>query len=135
MSYERYLDWLSEARDDFETAEDLFKLKRYAKACFFAQQTAEKALKALLMKRCRVFERSHSIRVLLERAKACGIEVPEELFESARILDRHYIPTRYPNAWPAGAPHEHYVERDAAEAIAHARKILEFVEREVTGDS
>lgn len=132
MSYERYLDWLSEARDDFEAAEDLLKLKRYAKACFFAQQAAEKALKALLIKRCGVYERSHSVKVLLEKVREHGIEVPIELFESARILDRHYIPTRYPNAWPAGAPHEHYVERDATEAITHARKILEFVEREVT---
>jgi len=44
----RYLDWLDEARDDLESAEYLLNGGRYSKACFYAQQAAEKAVKALL---------------------------------------------------------------------------------------
>jgi len=39
------LDRLYEASEDLETARSLFKLRRYAHACFHAQQAAEKALK------------------------------------------------------------------------------------------
>lgn len=45
MSWERWADWLQDAEDDL--AADLARLGRYAKACFHAQQAAEKALKAL----------------------------------------------------------------------------------------
>ena len=32
----------------------------------------------------------------------------EDLIEKARVLDNFYIPARYPNSHPAGAPFEHY---------------------------
>ena len=49
MNKSRGLDWYYEARDDLEAALDLMKLGRYSKACYFSQQCAEKALKALLI--------------------------------------------------------------------------------------
>jgi len=42
-------------------------------------------------------------------------------------LDRHYIPSRYPNAYAAGSPFEFYDESTAREAIGAARKVLELV--------
>ncbi len=41
---------------------DLLRLGRYSKACYFAQQAAEKALKALLIKRLNRYEHTHSVR-------------------------------------------------------------------------
>jgi HEPN domain-containing protein len=37
-----------------------------------------------------------------------------------------YIPTRYPNGLPGGAPFQVYTAAQAVEAIAGARTILEF---------
>lgn len=50
-----------------------------------------------------------------------------ELFlERAKRLDRHYIPTHYPNGFDVGTLREDYTRRDADEAIADAGSILEL---------
>jgi HEPN domain-containing protein len=52
---------------------------------------------------------------------------PEDLIGKARILDNFYVPTRYPNGHPQGAPFEHYGEMQSEVAIRYAGEILEFV--------
>jgi len=32
------------------------------------------------------------------------VEVPETLLEAVKELDLHYIPARYPDAYPEGSP-------------------------------
>ena len=108
VSWERWADWLQDAEDDFAAAADLARLGRYAKACFHAQQAAEKALKALLIAKAGRYERTHSAYALLLAAERAGLEVPREVKDAAEELDRHYVPSRYPNAWPWGPPHAHY---------------------------
>jgi HEPN domain-containing protein len=40
-----------------------------------------------------------------------------------------YVPTRYPNGHPEGAPFEHFGRLQSDEAIRHAGEIVEFVRR------
>ena len=49
------------------------------------------------------------------------------LEDKAKVLDSFYVPTRYPNGHPEGAPHEHYGDLQSSEAIEYASEILEFV--------
>lgn len=56
-----------------------------------------------------------------------SVHVPDTLIEKARVLDTFYIPPRYPNSHPEGAPFEHYGPLQSEEAIRYAREILEFV--------
>lgn len=49
-----------------ETAKKLFEARRYAHACFHAQQAAEKALKALIVARLHRIEHSHDLVELYE---------------------------------------------------------------------
>ena len=123
--------WFSEALWDYETALILYRAKRWNAVCFYAHQAAEKATKALLYS---VNEApwGHSVRVLLERFfEVRGYEKREDLLTLARELDRHYIPSRYPNAHPAGTPHEAYDEETARRALRAAKEILLFVGREL----
>jgi HEPN domain-containing protein len=46
------------------------------------------------------------------------------LFASAQRLDGHYIPSRYPDAFPTGVPSDYYDEATAQQAIADARALL-----------
>lgn len=62
-------------------------------------------------------------RLLLE----LPIPVPEHLVEKGKVLDGHYIPPRYLNSFPEGAPFEHFGFLQAKEAVGYAREILEFV--------
>jgi len=121
---------LEEAEDDLSSAKILMKEGKYGKACFLAQQSAEKAVKALLIAKFRRYETIHSVTELLKRAKA-----PQSLMELGVRLDRHYIPSRYPNAWPYGAPFKHYRDRDAEEALEATGEILEHVKREIEGSN
>ncbi|QOJ78761.1 HEPN domain-containing protein [Infirmifilum lucidum] len=125
-SWERWVDWLEDAEDDLAAARELFRVGRYAKVCFLAQQAAEKALKALLMKRLGVYERTHSIAALIERVRR-SVDVPGDLLDYGELLDRYYVPSRYPNAWPSGSPSRRLKESDARAALEAAVRILEYV--------
>jgi HEPN domain-containing protein len=124
------MDWLKEAEDDLESARCLLRGEKYSKACFHAQQAAEKAMKALLIRRCNRYEEVHSVVFLLDAARGI-LSIPDELPQVANRLDRHYIPSRYPNAWPSGAPYERYSREDAEEALRDATRILEFAKKSI----
>lgn len=47
--------------------------------------------------------------------------------EKAKELDRRYIPTRYPNFHPEGAPMDFYTKKDAERAVRYAKEIIESV--------
>lgn len=53
-------------------------------------------------------------------------ENPEYLLHAARILDRYYMETRYPNGFPSGKPADYFDLQTAAEAVDAAEKILEY---------
>ena len=128
------LRWLNEALWDYDTALILHRERRYNAAAFYAHQAAEKAVKALLYY---VNEApwGHSVRVLLERYfEKKNIGKNEELLKYARELDRHYIPSRYPNAHPAGTPHEAYDEETSKRALEASKKIIEYVKRIILHD-
>ena len=133
MSCERYRDWFDEALDDYATAQDLMKLRRYSKVCFFCHQASEKVVTALMIKRVGRYEALHSVAELLKRLKE-HLNVPEDLIRKADILDRFYIPTRHSNAWPSGAPYKHYTEEDARIALEYAREVISFAKREIERD-
>jgi HEPN domain-containing protein len=54
-----------------------------------------------------------------------GVGPADELIETAKELDRHYITPRYPNSYPEGAPMDFYTRAEARRAIEAAERILE----------
>ncbi len=90
-------------------------------ACFSAQQSAEKAVKALYQS-IRAYAHGHSVSTLLQRLPK-RIRPDSKLVAEAKLLDRHYIPTRYPDSHPQGAPMDYYTRRDADEAVRIAERI------------
>lgn len=117
--------WLAQAQDDLQAAEILMESGKHAQASFYAQQSAEKAVKALW----RVLDQEslgHSITRLINTLPAGPLrELLEPLLDEAKLLDRHYIPTRYPDALPDLSPSEAYGRRDAEAAVSAARAIVE----------
>jgi HEPN domain-containing protein len=116
-------DWLAQAQRDLEQAEESRAGGRHEWGCFAAHQAAEKAVKALhLFKAQEAW--GHVVARLLQELP---LQVPTDLVEQGRVLDTFYIPARYPNSHPEGAPFEHYGPLQSEEAIQHARAILAFV--------
>ena len=121
----RAKDWLAQARRDLEQAEDSRMAGRHEWACFAAQQAAEKAVKALHLASGQEAWGHVVARLLRELPK--DIAVADELVDKGRVLDSFYIPARYPNGYPEGAPFEHFGQLQSNEAIRYAREIIDFV--------
>lgn len=127
----RYESWLRQAKRDLEYAERSLEQGYYEWACFVAQQSAEKAVKAVFLK-LNAVAWGHSVSALLQQLPAPWNADPH-LVDAARELDRHYIPPRYPNAHPEGAPYDYYTRQAAEQAIGYTRDILAFCERLLAG--
>lgn len=121
----RARDWFQQAVRDLEQAEDSRRAERHEWACFAAQQAAEKAVKALHLHLGQ--EAWGHVVARLLRELPGTVAVPPALLDKALVLDGFYIPPRYPNSHPEGAPFEHYGPLQSGEAVAYAREILEFV--------
>ena len=129
MIVSRAFDWLMEAKEDLKSAEILMKNGQFHHSCFHAQQAAEKAVKALLLA-YHIAKIGYSILDLLEEAKNY-VNVPDDLYEAAKILDQYYIPPRYPNAFDSGYPAQYYTKKQAEEAIMLARRVIDFAEDKI----
>ncbi len=46
--------------------------------------------------------------------------------QKATILDKFYIPTRYPNGLPDGIPHDSYTKDEALSALRATKAIIEW---------
>lgn len=121
----RAQDWLRQAQRDWEQATDSQRSGRHEWACFAAQQAAEKAVKALHLHLGQEAW-GHVVAQLLTELPSKAV-APEPLVEKAKVLDNFYLPTRYANGHPAGAPFEHYGPVQSSEAITYASEILNFV--------
>jgi len=115
-------DWMRQAERDLEQAEDSRAAGRHEWACFAAHQAAEKAVKALHLA-CGQEAWGHVVAKLVADLPP-NAAAPPLLVEQAKVLDNFYVPTRYPNGHPAGAPFEHYGPLQSEEAIRYAREVL-----------
>jgi len=117
---------LQQAEADIRGAQVLLDNGIYHLACFVAQQTAEKALKAYLYTQGEEVVTGHSVARLCSWAAEYNLEF-KRLKEDAAILDGFYIPTRYPNGLPDSIPAEVYNKKTALEAVEMARYVMNFV--------
>lgn len=124
-------DWMRQAERDLEQAEDSRAADRHEWACFAAHQAAEKAVKALHLHLGQEAWGHLVARLLTDLPDKA--EAPPELVDRAKILDNYYIPARYPNGHPEGAPFEHYGRLQSEGAIEHARAVLGFATAAVAG--
>ncbi len=125
----RSKDWFLQAEQDLNQAKASKTEGRHEWACFAAQQSAEKAVKALHL----VLGQEAWGHVIARLLQDLPLEVPEDLVEKGKVLDNFYIPTRYANGHPEGPPFEHYGSLQSEEAIRYAGEILDFVRSKMAG--
>lgn len=123
---DRSRDWIRQARRDLERAHLDVKTKYYEWACFTSQQSAEKAVKAVYQA-LNNSVRGHSVVKMLQGLEE-QFDIPDDITHNARVLDRYYIESRYPNGFPEGSPFDYFDEKIAKEAYNAASKIFGFCE-------
>ena len=114
--------WLRQAQDDLRAARLLQEGGQAAQACFLAQQVGEKAIKALLAADDRDL-RSHSLKALLQELDQAHAQRWQR---QARVLDKLYAPTRYPDALGDELPADVFGPEDGASALQAAEELLDW---------
>ena len=109
--------WLDTAKNDLGAARELARSGYHAQACFLAQQCAEKAAKAMWYS-IGGDPWGHAVQSLVEEFPLGGsLADLDGLRRKAALLDRFYIPTRYPNGLPGLTPEKAYFAADSETAI------------------
>ncbi|MCB4755754.1 MAG: HEPN domain-containing protein [Elusimicrobia bacterium] len=124
--------WLTFAHDDARAAKNLFSAEIWNLVCFHAQQATEKALKAFLRMHMDQIPRVHSLAKLTELCSKIDRTFLRHK-QIALLLDRFYIPTRYPEAAPGSLPEGLPGRDDAKVAIQHMKRVLKHVSKRLAG--
>jgi HEPN domain-containing protein len=125
----RARDWFAQATKDLEHAVLAQGSGSHEWACFAAQQAAEKAVKALHLH----LGQEASGHVVARLLRELPEPPPDDLVDRGMVLDNFYVPSRYPNGHPEGAPFEHYGALQSNEAVVHASAIIAFVRAQMAG--
>lgn len=113
--------WIEKAKRDLRTAKNSMKSRDYYAASFWCQQSAEKALKALLLKKTGKIIKIHD---LIELGKK--VEIEEKFFESLDKLTHTYVQSRYPDV-----PLEKYTIGETKDDIKTAEEIIKWVRKNI----
>ena len=122
--------WLAQAEADRKTVTVLVDGERYYMACFVAQQSAEKALKAFLYASGEDPVFGHSVLQLCRRSGAIDPGFLE-LAPEVKGLDQYYAETRYPNGLPDQVPADFFDKADAEKAVGMTDRVLELVRNRI----
>lgn len=107
--------WMAQASEDLENAEVLMEAGRYSAGAFFAQQAAEKALKALYITEHGRLWKIHNLVTLADE-----VDAPEEVRTPCKELTPHYMATRYPDLA------EGYDEDVVRTALSQAEEVVRW---------
>lgn len=123
------LIWMSFAAYDLKTAKWNLKGEIYTSVCYSSQQTAEKSLKALFFYFGKNPPRVHSLDYLISELKKTKINI-SLIEQSALVLDKYYISSRYPGQY--GGPEGMFNREEAEEALQAAQMVLIFTQKIIT---
>jgi HEPN domain-containing protein len=127
---DRSADWLRQAEKDLVAAGDSASAGHHEWAAFQAQQSGEKAVKALAQS-LHGAARGHSITDIL-REVGPKVSSPEAVREAASELDQVYITARYPNGFASGSPADYFTDKTSRRLIDQAQVILEFCRSQIS---
>ena len=121
-------EWLNRARSNLALAKAKRKGVYLEDLCFDAQQAAEKAIKAFLIKLDVDFPYVHDLAELLTLLEKSGQKIPASV-KQAEELSRYAVFTRYPGMGPQ-IKHNEYKE-----AVKIAGQVVRWAERLITKKS
>lgn len=128
MGEESHKKWLKFAKDDLLWTKANIEGKIWYGACFTAQQSVEKALKAYLVSKNQKLRKIHDLVTLLDSCIALDRSF-EQFREQCLELTVYYFTTRYPDTIGL----LDFTEQRARQAWAFTEQIIEFVEKKLVG--
>ena len=117
-------EWLRRAQSDLALARAKPEGVYLEDLCFHAQQAAEKAIKALLIRRDIKFPYTHDLGKLLSLLEQAASQLPDSIRQAER-LTRFAVEARYPGI---GSP---VSEERYREALGLALEVVRWVEGQI----
>ena len=120
------LRWIRDAENTLRQGQMNCQMEAYNVACFLAEQSAQKSLKAVRYLDGSRFISTHSVTELIrEISQTRPGFLP--IRSQAAVLEQYYLTTRYPDAVAEPAiPSEIFTKGQAEEALRIARSIFEM---------
>jgi HEPN domain-containing protein len=112
------LEWLNRAESSLTQASHLLDGVYLEDLCAAAHQAAEKAIKAVLLKRAVDYPYVHDLGRLLALARDSNAPLPDTVKEAVRLT--RYATARYPS------PAEPVTREEYEMALMHARHVVEW---------
>jgi len=112
--------WFKLARRDLQGAKKNYEIGEPHIAAFLAQQSAEKALKALLISQTGNFPKIHDLTRLARMVNA-----PEDIVELCAKITPAYTATRYPDVMVE------FNKGEVEELIEDAEMVIKWVEQSI----
>jgi len=119
--------WLEQAIWDLRAAEHSVKIGFNEWSCFQAEQSAEKALKAIIVSTGKKAPPIHKLSVLIGIVKKEKREISQQYIDISTLQAFTFI-ARYPFLLPGEyqAPHNYITEKEAKQCIKEAWKVIEL---------
>ena len=122
--------WMRQAKSDWAVAELTAQQGFHSQACYHYGQSAEKALKAMLISLGSLPPYSHALDRLVESLEAEGVDVTPIRTLRLKALSRMNSETRYPSE--NEAPADRFDAEDSDEARSVAEQVMAFAKAAIT---
>jgi len=118
-----YLYWMKKADSDLRKAKILRENNEFDGVTFYAQQTAEKALKSISIYKNLGIIKTHDLLLLGKKVK-----LPENILEKAVVLNSFYTSSRYPIL----IEEQDISEQSADKSLSYAGEVLKWCKQQIT---
>lgn len=124
MSQKIAIKWLTKAQSDFTFAKHAFEVGSFDWAQLAAQQSAEKALKAICILKDIGLIKTHDLQLLARKLNAT-----KEVIEQSSLLNSFYTISRYPDV--DENLNENAMLQATKDAIKAAEEVLEWCKKQM----
>lgn len=118
---EDYKKWLNKANKDLTSASNAIQFSDYELSAFLCQQSVEKALKAMYIKKFNELKKTHDLLFL-----GTKLELPKDLINVCEELNPFYFITRYPDV-----SDDICTEEDANRCLKNAKEVLTWIKKNI----
>ncbi len=131
MDAHEFARWLEASDDEAAVARELVNAEAYNAVVLHSEQAAQLALKGLLRGAGAARDAwGHGLSELANRAAtAAALPLTPALQARLSILERDYMPSRYPDALVSGTPRGNYGAQDAVRALETFQSLRALVGR------
>ncbi len=127
LDCEEFHRWFDQAVYTFNLIDSDIENSGYSWACFKAQQSAELAIKGILLAMGKNASGHGILKLYKDVSKI--FKTDQNIENSVPYLDKLYILPGHPDAFTEGSLWEHFIINDAIASREAAKNIIEFTEK------